>query len=317
MENERVYCWSITWSRYLFLEKPDATARHRRISIKSTKGCGRWLQEAQISNKGKVFPPLYRLPLSSFAWLMTGILQTNAVCLLSDQVAWKLQRAGDSKLLWISASCPIPRQIQSQRSRVILSPHITQSCQCQSPQKTACTHKAWLNQLPHAYMTEVGLGRIQALGPKWVAGYGPYRKCALLWGRRKKKKGAGHWTITSCPGQQSCTSGTADQLANCRAHLLREISIGSLVEPEDSKCSRWPGNLHWSVSHDSCSWSPIRRCNFVPFWCLLGDLVRCSLCLESQADSDRWPAGFATSSCGTAMDPGGGLVSKFSILHRI
>lgn len=40
------------------------------------------------------------------------------------------------------------------------------------------------------------------------------------------------------------TSGTADQLANCRAHLLGEISIGSLVEPEDSKCSRWPGNLH-------------------------------------------------------------------------
>lgn len=133
----------------------------------------------------------------------------------------------------------------------------------------------------------------------------------------KKKKGASHQTITSRPGQQRCTSGTADQLANCCANLLGEISIGSLVEPEDSKCSRWPGNLRWSVSHDSCSWAPIRRCNFVPFWCLLGDLVRCSLCLESLADSDRWPADFATSSCGTTTDPGVGLVCEFSILHRM
>jgi len=30
------------------------------------------------------------------------------------------------------------------------------------------------------YMTEVGLGRMQALGPKWVAGYGPCRKCPRL-----------------------------------------------------------------------------------------------------------------------------------------
>lgn len=132
----------------------------------------------------------------------------------------------------------------------------------------------------------------------------------------EKQTGASRHTTTSCPGQQTCSSGTADQLANCHANLLGEISIGSLGEPEDSECSRWPGNLRWSVSHDSCSWSASRRCNFVPFWCLLGDLVRGSLCLESLADSDSWPADFSTSSCGAAMDPGGGLVSGFSILHR-
>ena len=37
-------------------------------------------------------------------------------------------------------------------------------------------------------MTEVGLGRIQALGPKWVAGYGPCRKWALLQKGSKKQK---------------------------------------------------------------------------------------------------------------------------------
>lgn len=44
----------------------------------------------------------------------------------------------------------------------------------------------WPRPLPNVglsaltYMTEVGLGRTQALGPKWVAGYGPCRKCPRL-----------------------------------------------------------------------------------------------------------------------------------------
>lgn len=74
-------------------------------------------------------------------------------------------------------SLPISGNIQSQHSKFILSHSVTQTHLCQCPNK----HKVRLIQHPHAYMTEVGLGRMQALGPKWVAGYGPCRKWALLW----------------------------------------------------------------------------------------------------------------------------------------
>lgn len=183
-----------------------------------------------------------------------------------------------------------------------------------------CTHKVRLIQHPHAYMTEVGLGRIQALGPKWVAGYGPCRKCALLQGGGEKKKKKSQDTITSCPGQQSCASGTADQLATCSANLLGELSAVSLVDPEGSKCSCWPGNLRRSISQSSCSWPSPRRCDLFPSRRLLGDLDGCSLCLESLADSDSWPGGpegRVIPLSGTARDPGDGLVSEFSILQKI
>lgn len=51
---------------------------------------------------------------------MTGILQTPAARLLSDQGEWKLWRPGDSKLLWISVSFP-PVHVKSNPSTLILS----------------------------------------------------------------------------------------------------------------------------------------------------------------------------------------------------
>lgn len=299
--------------QYLFLEKPDATARHRHISIKSPTHVDVDYKRHRYQIGEKCFllftVCLFR-PLCD--WWQAFCRQMLCVCLqikLHENSREQVTVSCGGSLLAI-----LFRVKSNHSAHFILSPHITQSCRCQSPQKTECTHKVWFNQLPHAYMTEVGLGRIQALGPKWVAGYGPWRKCALLWWRKKKERG---WS--SDYYHMSRTTELYQwhgRPAGKRAHLLGEISIGSLVEPEDSKCSRWPGNLHWSVSHDSCSWSPTIRCNFVPFWCLLGDLVRFSLCLENLTDSDRWPAGFATSSCGTAMEPGVGLASEFSILHR-
>lgn len=132
----------------------------------------------------------------------------------------------------------------------------------------------------------------------------------------EKKKRTSQDTITSCPGQQSCGSGTGDQLATCSADLLGELSAGSLTEPEGSKCSCWPGNLRRSISRNSCSWSPPRRCNLVPFRGLLSDLDGCSLCLEGLADSASWPEGRTISLSGTARGPDDWLVSEFSILHR-
>lgn len=92
-----------------------------------------------------------------------------------------------------SVSHPIACNIQSQQPYFILSHKVTQaffSC-VNVPSKLSilspvCSHKVRLIQRPHAYMTEVGLGRIQALGPKWVAGYGPCRKWALLWGGKTR-----------------------------------------------------------------------------------------------------------------------------------
>ena len=168
----------------------------------------------------------------------------------------------------------------------------------------------------HAYMTEVGLGRIQALGPKWVAGYGPCRKWALLWGGKKRRTSQD--TITSCPGQQSCASGMVDQLATCSANLLGQLSAVSLAEPEGSKCSCWPGNLRRSISHSSCSWPPPRRCDLVPFRRLLGDLDGCSRCLEGLADSDSWPEGAEGRTMplsATDTGPEDGPLSEFSILQ--
>lgn len=134
---------------------------------------------------------------------------------------------------------------------------------------------------------------------------------------RRKKRKTSQDTITSCPGQQSCASGMADQLATCSANLLGELSAVSLAEPDGSKCSCWPGNLRRSISQSSCSWPPPLRCNLFPSRRLLGDLDGCSLRLEGLADSDswpRWPEGRAMPLSGTAGDPDPGLVSEFSIL---
>lgn len=165
-------------------------------------------------------------------------------------------------------------------------------------------------------MTDVGLGRMHALGPKWVAGYGPCRKWALLWEGRIKKRRTSHDTITSHPGQRRGKSGMADQLAAWSANLLGELSAGSLADPEGSKCSCWPGNLRRSISHSSCSWSPPRCCNLVPFLRLLGDLDGCSLFLEGLAGSDSLPEGRTMSRSGTATDTDDELLSDLSILQE-
>lgn len=162
-------------------------------------------------------------------------------------------------------------------------------------------------------MTEVGLGRIQALGPKWVAGYGPCRKWALLWGF-KRNKPPSYYVL-----KQSYASGLADQLVTCKADLLGELSSVSLADPEGSKCSCWPGNLRLSVSQSSCSWPSPRRCDLFPSRRLLGDLDGCSLCLEDLADSASWPGGpegRAMTSSGTVRPPQVELVSEFSILQK-
>lgn len=124
--------------------------------------------------------------------------------------------------------------------------------------------------------------------------------------------------ITSRPKQQSCASGTKDQLATCSANLLGELSAVSLAELQGSKCSCWPGNLRRSISHSSCSWSPPRRCDLFPSRRFLGDLDECSLCLEALGDSDIWPSGAEGRNMalsGTARGLDGGLVSEFSILQ--
>jgi len=169
---------------------------------------------------------------------------------------------------------------------------------------------------PHAYMTEVGLGRIQALGPKWVAGYGPCRKWALL--RGEKMSRAGQDTTASCPGQQRCGSGTAEQLATCRANLLGELSAVSLAEPEGSKCSRWPGNLRRSISPCSCSWLHPGRCVLVAFRRLPGDLARWFWCFGDLDDSGSWPEvveGCVMPPPGTARRSDDGALSEYSILE--
>lgn len=162
-------------------------------------------------------------------------------------------------------------------------------------------------------MTEVGLGRIQALGPKWVAGYGPCRKWALLWGGWERRT-----SQAISPNVQGNRVVPLARQTSCRTNLLGELSAVSLAEPEGSKCSCWPGNLRRSMSHSSCSWSSPRRCNLVPFRRLLGDLGGCSLCLEGLADSDSWPEGAegrAMPLSGTVRGPGDELVSEFSILQ--
>lgn len=129
---------------------------------------------------------------------MTGIVQIISYVCVCFQIKSK------ETLLRPPVACsvrhPISCNIQSQHSHFILSHTVTQALLCQCPLQTVCTHKVRLIQQPHAYMTEVGLGRIQALGPKWVAGYGPCRKWALLWGGDKRRTSQD--TVTSCPRQQ-------------------------------------------------------------------------------------------------------------------
>lgn len=174
--------------QYLFLEKPDATARHRHISIKSPTHVDVDYKRHRYQIGEKCFllftVCLFR-PLRD--WWQAFCRQMLCVCFqikLHENSREQVTVSCGGSLLAI-----LFRVKSNHSAHFILSPHITQSCRCQSPQKTDCTHKVWFNQLPHAYMTEVGLGRIQALGPKWVAGYGPWRKCALLWWREKKRKG--------------------------------------------------------------------------------------------------------------------------------
>lgn len=132
--------------------------------------------------------------------------------------------------------------------------------------------------------------------------------------RRENQKRTGQ--DTSHAGQQRGKSGTAEQLAAWSSDLLGELSVGSLADPEGSKCSCWPGNLRRSISHSSCSWSPPRCCNLVPFRRLLGDLDWCSLFLEGLADSDSWPEGRTMSLSVTAADTDDELASDLSILQR-
>lgn len=134
--------------------------------------------------------------------------------------------------------------------------------------------------------------------------------------RRENQKRPGQDTVTSHAGQQRVKSGTAGQLAAWSSDLLGELSVGSLADPEGSKCSCWPGNLRRSISHSSCSWSPPRCCNLVPFRRLLGDLDWCSLFLEGLADSDSWPEGRTMSLSVTAADTDDELASGLSILQR-
>lgn len=56
-----------------------AVSGFKRFKIDSNKA-----QAANIEKK-EGFAPLYRLPLLSFARLMTGILQTAAACSIWDQ----------------------------------------------------------------------------------------------------------------------------------------------------------------------------------------------------------------------------------------
>lgn len=180
MENERVYCWSITRSPYLFLEKPDTVTLESKAPT-----------DVDIDKRHR-----YQIGEKCFLLFTVCLFRPlrdwwQALCRQMLCVCFQIKLHENSRQQ-VTVSCggsllAILFVKSNHSTHFILSPHITQSCRCQSPQKTACTHKVWFNQLPHAYMTEVGLGRIQALGPKWVAGYGPWRKCALLWGRKKRK----------------------------------------------------------------------------------------------------------------------------------
>lgn len=60
------------------------------------------------------------------------------------------------------------------------------------------------------HMTEVGLGRMHALGPKWVAGYGPCRKCprlhlSHLFGQLSKVSSADSEASDPCCSGNQCT----------------------------------------------------------------------------------------------------------------
>lgn len=134
--------------------------------------------------------------------------------------------------------------------------------------------------------------------------------------KREVAKRTSHDIITSHAGQRRGESGTAEQLAACSSDLLGELSVGSLADPEGSKCSCWPGNLRRSISHSSCSWSPPRCCNLVPFRRLLGDLDWCSLLLEGLADSDSWPEGRTMSLSVPVAGTGDELASDLSILQK-
>lgn len=166
-------------------------------------------------------------------------------------------------------------------------------------------------------MTDVGFGRMHALGPKWVAGYGPWRKWALLCEEGSKKESESRHCQLTCWATERWEwhGGAAGSLE--AQHLLGELSAGSLADPEGSKCSCWPGNLRRSISHSSCSWSPPRCCNLVPFRRLRGDLLWCSLFLEGLADSASWPEGRTMSlSVTAATDTDDELASDLSILKR-
>lgn len=106
-------------------------------------------------------------------------------------------------------------------------------------------------------MTEVGLGSMQALGPKWVAGCGPCRKCPRL-----KQKGTSDVYSSTHNNPNRNSQWRADGLGYLHlSHLLVEFSAVSSIDTEASGpcCSgnrcrslgpdRWSGQsgLRWDL----------------------------------------------------------------------
>lgn len=234
------------------------------------------------------------------------------VCVFSDQVLSNTQRPGDNIHL-----CPVSHPLSCNPIKAHVFYLITHN------------YTSFSVSMSNSLYTQFDL--LSTLMLTWLKlGWEEYRlwvrsewldtvhvESGLFCEEEKKQKKRSQDTVTLCPWQQRCVSGTADQLATCNANLLGELSAVSLADPEGSKYSCWPGNLRRSISQSSCSGPSPRRCNLFPSRRLLGDLDECSLCLEGLADSNSWLGGPEVRTIrlsGTATGPDNGLVSEFSIL---
>lgn len=120
-------------------------------------------------------------------------------------------------------------------------------------------------------MTEVGLGSMQALGPKWVAGYGPCRKCPRL----KQKKTLGMSFLQYIKIWIRNLNGVLTGLGYL--HLSHRLVEFSAVSSEDTEASVpcCSGNRCWSLDPDRWSGQSVLRWDLLTSLRLLAGFPCC------------------------------------------